>query len=50
MTVVIWIAAGVVVIATGFVCLLVLLNMHLTRLRRDLLELRAYLISALSNH
>lgn len=44
-----WIAVGVCVIAAGFVGLLLLLNMHLNRLRRDLLELRAYLISTLGD-
>ncbi len=45
-----WVAAGVVVIALGFVALILTINMHLNRLRRDFLELRAYLISILGGH
>jgi hypothetical protein len=45
-----WIAVGVAVIAVGFIGIMLVVNTHLSRLRRDLLELRAYLISTLSNH
>lgn len=44
-----WIAMGVGVIALGFIVLIAVLHMHLTRLRRDFLDLRAYLISILGN-
>ena len=38
---------GVVVIAIGFLALIVVVNSHLTRLRRDFSDLRAYLIAIL---
>lgn len=41
------VALGVLVIAIGFVALIVVINAHLTRLRRDFSDLRAYLIAIL---
>ena len=41
------IGLGVLVIAIGFVALIVVVNAHLTRFRRDFSDLRAYLIAIL---
>lgn len=41
------VALGVLVIAMGFAALIWVINGHLTRLRRDFADLRAYLIAIL---
>lgn len=38
---------GVAVIALGLLALILVINMHLTRLRRDFSDLRTYLIAIL---
>ena len=38
---------GVLVIALGFIALILVINRHLTRLRQDFADLRAYLIAIL---
>ena len=41
------IGLGVLVIALGFVALIWVINSHLSRLRRDFSDLRAYLVAIL---